>query len=209
VNQYAVLGVPCVVSPICLQGLPYRHGENVCVAESPADFARDCIRLLTDLEFNQRIAAAARDLAMERFTWQSKWTQIRSVYAVKSSAETLPLVTVLVPSYNHEPYIRERIESILAQSYPAVELIVIDDASQDDSDAVIRSLQKQHGFKYIRNAKNSGTPFRHGRAFASSPMAAISGYAKATMWPNLNSCRRQSLACANHPDQSFFTVIRW
>jgi len=71
----------------------------------------------------------------------------------------LPLVTALVPSYNHGRYIRERIESILGQTYPAVELIVIDDASQDDSDAVIRALQQQHGFQYIRNQKNSGTPF--------------------------------------------------
>lgn len=70
-----------------------------------------------------------------------------------------PLVTALVPSYNHGRYIRERIESILQQTYPAVELIVIDDRSEDDSDTVIRGLQQQHGFQYIRNARNSGTPF--------------------------------------------------
>lgn len=73
--------------------------------------------------------------------------------------EAHPLVTALVPSYNHGRYIRERIESILGQTYPAVELIVIDDASQDDSESVIRALQQQHGFQYIRNLKNSGTPF--------------------------------------------------
>lgn len=70
-----------------------------------------------------------------------------------------PLVTVLVPSYNHGGYIRERIESILRQNYPAVELIVIDDASGDDSDQIIKSLQAVHGFKYLRNSRNSGTPF--------------------------------------------------
>jgi ubiquinone/menaquinone biosynthesis C-methylase UbiE/glycosyltransferase involved in cell wall biosynthesis len=85
VNQYAVLGVPCVVSPVTLQGLAYRNGENVCVAESPADFARDCIRLLTDLEYNQRMATAARELAIEHYSWQSKWPQISSVYVVKGA----------------------------------------------------------------------------------------------------------------------------
>ena len=73
--------------------------------------------------------------------------------------ERLPLVTALVPSYNHGRYIRERIESILEQTYPEVELIVIDDASEDDSDQVIRDLQAKYGFKYIRNSRNSGTPF--------------------------------------------------
>lgn len=85
VNQYAVLGVPCVVSPVTLQGLAYRNGDNICVAESPADFARDCIRLLTDLEFNQRMATAARKLAIEHYSWQSKWPQISNVYVVKGA----------------------------------------------------------------------------------------------------------------------------
>jgi glycosyltransferase involved in cell wall biosynthesis len=70
-----------------------------------------------------------------------------------------PLVTALVPSYNHGRYIKERIESILQQTYPAVELIVIDDMSEDHSDEVILALQRQYGFLYIRNTKNSGTPF--------------------------------------------------
>jgi len=70
-----------------------------------------------------------------------------------------PLVTVLVPSYNHGQYLRERIESIFAQSYRNIELIVIDDCSQDNSDGVVRQLQSIHDFKYIRNVRNSGTPF--------------------------------------------------
>lgn len=70
-----------------------------------------------------------------------------------------PKVSALVPSYNHGRYIRERIESILNQTYTNIELIVIDDCSGDDSDKVISDLQARHGFKYIRNARNSGTPF--------------------------------------------------
>lgn len=72
---------------------------------------------------------------------------------------TQPLVTVLVPSYNHGRYLRERIGSIIAQTYQNFELIVIDDCSQDDSDDVIRALQTEHDFKYVRNRGNSGTPF--------------------------------------------------
>ena len=85
VNQYAVLGLPCVVSPIALKGLAYRDGKNVCVAETPNDFADGCIRLLTDLELNDRIATAARQLCMDRYSWQSKWPQIRAVYGIKNA----------------------------------------------------------------------------------------------------------------------------
>lgn len=70
-----------------------------------------------------------------------------------------PKVTVLVPSFNHGRYLKQRIESVIQQTYPNVELIVIDDCSEDDSDEVIKSLQAQYGFKYIRNTRNSGTPF--------------------------------------------------
>ena len=44
-----------------------------------------------------------------------------------------PLVSVAVPCYNHEYYIRECIQSIIDQSYKNIELIVIDDGSRDAS----------------------------------------------------------------------------
>jgi len=70
-----------------------------------------------------------------------------------------PRVTALVPSYNHGRFLRQRIESILGQTYKNVELIVIDDASRDNSHEIIASLQANYGFRYIRNERNSGTPF--------------------------------------------------
>jgi len=70
-----------------------------------------------------------------------------------------PKVTVLVPSYNHGRFIQQRIESIFAQSYEKIEVIVIDDQSEDDSHEIITSLLSRYDFLYIRNEKNSGTPF--------------------------------------------------
>jgi len=70
-----------------------------------------------------------------------------------------PKVTVLVPSYNHGRYIRERIESIVNQNYTNIELIVIDDRSDDDSHEIISKLQEKYKFQYFRNHWNSGTPF--------------------------------------------------
>ena len=70
-----------------------------------------------------------------------------------------PMVTVLVPSYNHATFIRERIASIVNQTYQDYELIVIDDKSPDGSDEIISDMQDKFGFQYIRRDKNSGTPF--------------------------------------------------
>lgn len=51
-----------------------------------------------------------------------------------------PLVSVLMPAYNHAPYVGAAVESVLGQTYAHLELIVIDDASTDDTWAVLRSF---------------------------------------------------------------------
>lgn len=71
----------------------------------------------------------------------------------------LPKVTALVPSYNHGHFIQQRIESIFEQTYKNLEVIVIDDRSEDDSNEIITNLLSKYEFRYIRNEKNSGTPF--------------------------------------------------
>lgn len=49
-----------------------------------------------------------------------------------------PLVSVLLPSYNHERYIERAIESVVNQDYPNIELIVVDDGSSDESVNVLK-----------------------------------------------------------------------
>lgn len=70
-----------------------------------------------------------------------------------------PMVTVLIPSYNHARFLPERIESILFQTYTDFELIIIDDHSSDGSDEIIRRYADLPFVTYIRNDINSGTPF--------------------------------------------------
>lgn len=50
-----------------------------------------------------------------------------------------PLVSIVVPAYNHARYLREAVDGILAQDYPHIELIVLNDGSKDDTEQVLRS----------------------------------------------------------------------
>lgn len=59
-----------------------------------------------------------------------------------------PLVTIIVPSYNHARYIEACIRSVLAQTYEPIELIVLDDGSTDDSPRILASLAHRHGFHF-------------------------------------------------------------
>ncbi len=66
-----------------------------------------------------------------------------------------PLVSILVPSYNHSKYIKKCIDSIVNQNYDNYELIVIDDGSTDNSPEILSELQKKYGF-YLEFNKNQG-----------------------------------------------------
>lgn len=75
-----------------------------------------------------------------------------------------PLVTIITPVYNQSGYLAETIESVLAQSYPSVEYIVIDDGSSDDSLAVARSYEDR-GVKVLSQV-NSGQAATLNRGWA-------------------------------------------
>lgn len=66
-----------------------------------------------------------------------------------------PLVSIVITCYNYADYVADAIESVLAQTYKNIELIVINDGSTDESSGVITELQKVHGFRYIDN-ENQG-----------------------------------------------------
>ena len=49
----------------------------------------------------------------------------------------MPMISVIMPAYNHEKYIGEAIESVINQSYTDFEFIIINDGSTDNTDKVI------------------------------------------------------------------------
>ena len=82
------------------------------------------------------------------------------------SGPARPRVSILVPSYNHAAYLPRRLASIFDQGVSDIEVLVIDDASFDDSGEVLQDLQRKFAFTLIRNPRNSGTPFAAWSAFS-------------------------------------------
>lgn len=68
-----------------------------------------------------------------------------------------PLVSVVMPVYNSEEYLNTSLVSVLNQSYPNIEFIIIDDGSDDRSLQILKAyVSKYPKIKLIRNTKNCG-----------------------------------------------------
>lgn len=69
-----------------------------------------------------------------------------------------PLVSVIIPNYNHARFLADRIHSILDQTFNNFELIILDDASTDRSVELIKELLADRPYQLIVNSQNSGSP---------------------------------------------------
>ena len=67
----------------------------------------------------------------------------------------LPLVSICIPTYNRANYIKKAIDSALGQTYKNIEVIVVDNASTDNTDEIV-SAYNDPRLRYVRNSENMG-----------------------------------------------------
>ncbi|HEX8675394.1 MAG TPA: glycosyltransferase family 2 protein, partial [Longimicrobium sp.] len=79
-----------------------------------------------------------------------------------------PLVSVIVPAYNASATIARTLRSALAQSYPAIEVIVVDDASTDDTAAIVAGVAEEDARVSLIRAEHGGQAAARNRAIAAA-----------------------------------------
>ena len=91
-----------------------------------------------------------------------KASQYRAPAARFQEAEgpAAPKVSVIVPNYNHAPYLRQRLDSIINQTFRDFEVIVLDDASTDDSREIIQTYAGYPMFRFLFNETRNGSAFK-------------------------------------------------
>ena len=72
----------------------------------------------------------------------------------------MPAVSVIVPNYNHARFLRQRIDTILAQTFQDFELILLDDCSTDESRCILEQYASDPRVRMEFNEVNSGSVFR-------------------------------------------------
>lgn len=74
--------------------------------------------------------------------------------------EYKPLVSVIIPNYNHSSYLKQRIDSVLTQTYKNFEVIILDDKSTDNSVEIINQYKSHpHVSHIVINENNTGSTF--------------------------------------------------
>lgn len=145
--------------------LGFAYGGNLDLVEHGVDGYLAEPGNLEDLEFGLNyclihrkvLGANARQIA-KRWSWPKVVARVASLYRTAIAAETNE-VSVIIPSYNYGEKVGRAIESVLNQTYPVKEVIVVDDASPDAGETretVHRYTLLDPRVQYIRQPINSG-----------------------------------------------------
>ncbi|MCE2789562.1 MAG: glycosyltransferase [Saprospiraceae bacterium] len=78
---------------------------------------------------------------------------------LRTTASLRPVVSVIVPIYNHGPYLEKRLDSIYSQTFRDMEVIMLDDASTDGGERILHQYKHRASTQLIVNEKNTGNPF--------------------------------------------------
>ena len=82
---------------------------------------------------------------------------VNAVSKERSNEMADPIVSVCIPTYNRASLLTGAIESVLSQTFHDFTLLIVDNASEDETEAVVQSFDDSR-IMYVRNARNIGVP---------------------------------------------------
>ncbi|HMK49610.1 MAG TPA: glycoside hydrolase family 99-like domain-containing protein, partial [Thermodesulfovibrionales bacterium] len=154
----------CGLPVICFAdagGMPDFVGEDagfIVPCEAAEAMADKVLVLMEDEKLRRQLGSRAREKVLAGYTVENTAPHVMSV--CRNAAQKKPAVSVIIPNYNHARYLHKRLESVFNQTFKDFEIILLDDASTDNS---MEELNKYAGYadvRIVRNEKNSGSPFK-------------------------------------------------
>ncbi|MBN9219481.1 MAG: glycoside hydrolase family 99-like domain-containing protein [Mesorhizobium sp.] len=122
-----------------------------------AAMADATLKLIRDKPLRIKLGKQANTKARRFYSTDRVFPRLLST--MREVANKRPAVSIIVPNYNCARYLGERMDSILDQSFQDFELIILDDASTDDSQSILDYYARVHGTRVIVSESNSGTPY--------------------------------------------------
>jgi glycosyltransferase involved in cell wall biosynthesis len=132
----------------------------VCRDRSVIAAASALEKLLLDRELREKLGKEAQ---LSVTTHHFSMSAMRKILGEIRDLGLPPAVSIIVPNYNHENYLDQRLQSIIHQTIEDYEIIVLDDCSTDQSMARIRPYLSDSRFRLAINERNSGSVFEQWR----------------------------------------------
>jgi glycosyltransferase involved in cell wall biosynthesis len=155
-------------------------GGTLVADRSPAAFADALEPLIADAQRRERVGNEGRELMLERYSLREMADRHAALYdrlladrpapasqagppvperislALRPSVGTPP-VSIVTPCFNHGRWLRECVDSVRAQDYPDIEMIVVDDgSSEEETRAYLEELDAAPDVTLVRMAANAG-----------------------------------------------------
>lgn len=142
-------GIPEFVANDCGVAVPFGSVDAMAAA---------VLRYATDEDLRRGHGRTGRDLVREHYTVAAAGPRL--LHYVREAAGLRPHVSVVVPNYNYERFLGERLRSIRNQTFQDFEVILLDDASSDGSVEIMREwADARPGTQLVVNTSNTGSPF--------------------------------------------------
>lgn len=126
------------------------------VANSTQDIAEGLETLITDKKLRDSFTQYLEvNPVQKEFMKDLEWL-VDEMNKPVEQKEKVPVVSILIPAFNHEISISRAISSALMQDFKHLEVVVVDDASSDRTEDLARLWEHNPRFRYIRNDTNLG-----------------------------------------------------
>jgi glycosyltransferase involved in cell wall biosynthesis len=120
-------------------------------------YAAALVHVVGNTVVRERLGTEGRDMVDREFGFRRYALDLLAL-----AGDDVPQTSAVVPNYNYARYLPERIDSLAAQTQPLSEIVVLDDASTDNSIEMLRMLHlyTHPQLVVVRNQANSGSVFR-------------------------------------------------
>lgn len=126
-----------------------------------------------------------------------------------STQSAPPVVSAIVPVYNHAPFLRLRLDSILQQTYQNFEIVLLDDASTDGSLELLQTYLPHPKITFLPNAANSGSAFKQWARGIGLARGRYIWIAESDDWADPRFLERLVPVCETHPKVGLAYCQSW
>lgn len=182
VLQYAAAGLPAVASPVGVNSEYVRDGLTGYCATNMSQWVEKISELIKNAELRKQMGASGR-VQVKEFDIHIIGAKLAGL--IKESVEQpsnekkinrkdnpapsqQKKVSICIPTYNRKKYLKETIDSILAQTYKDYEIVIVDDGSTDGTEDMIKELGIPVTYHWQQNsgdaaARNKLIEYAHGQ----------------------------------------------